>query len=56
MKYQDQGRKVGYFSALALTAISYRKQERKCCPILTSTVSGSPILQNGQLVGAVTHV
>ena len=27
-----------------------------CCPILTSTVSGSPILQNGKFVGAVTHV
>ena len=27
-----------------------------CCPILTSLVSGSPILQNGKLVGAVTHV
>lgn len=27
-----------------------------CCPILTSTVSGSPILQNGRIVGAVTHV
>ena len=25
-------------------------------PILTSTVSGSPILQNGRIVGAVTHV
>ena len=23
---------------------------------MTSTVSGSPILQNGKLVGAVTHV
>ncbi len=27
-----------------------------CCPILTSLVSGSPILQNGKLIGAVTHV
>ena len=26
------------------------------CPILTSTMSGSPILQDGKLVGAVTHV
>ena len=23
---------------------------------MTSTVSGSPILQNGKLIGAVTHV
>ena len=27
-----------------------------CCPVLTSLVSGSPIIQNGKLVGAVTHV
>ena len=27
-----------------------------CCPLLTSTVSGSPILQDGKLIGAVTHV
>lgn len=26
------------------------------CPILTSTMSGSPIIQNGRFVGAVTHV
>ena len=26
------------------------------CPILTSTMSGSPILQDGRVVGAVTHV
>lgn len=28
----------------------------KCCPPLTSLLSGSPIVQNGKLVGAVTHV
>ena len=27
-----------------------------CCPILTSRLSGSPIIQNGRIVGAVTHV
>ena len=27
-----------------------------CCPLLTTVVSGSPIVQNGKLVGAVTHV
>ena len=27
-----------------------------CCPYLTTLVSGSPIIQNGKLVGAVTHV
>ena len=26
------------------------------CPYLTSLLSGSPIIQNGKLVGAVTHV
>ena len=30
--------------------------KKSCCPLLTSTVSGSPILQNGRIVGAVTHV
>lgn len=29
---------------------------KSCCPLLTTVVSGSPILQNGKLVGAVTHV
>jgi len=28
----------------------------KLCPILDTQVSGSPILQDGKLVGAVTHV
>ena len=27
-----------------------------CCPYLTTLVSGSPIIQNGKLVGAVTNV
>ncbi len=26
------------------------------CPLLDISVSGSPIIQNGQIVGAVTHV
>ena len=30
--------------------------KEKCCLILTSLVSGSPIIQNGKLIGAVTHV
>lgn len=29
---------------------------KKFFPLLDTTVSGSPILQNGKLVGAVTHV
>ncbi len=27
-----------------------------CCPYLNTLVSGSPIIQNGKLIGAVTHV
>ena len=27
-----------------------------CCPLLNTLVPGSPIIQNGKLVGAVTHV
>ena len=30
--------------------------EIKCCILLDTLVSGSPIIQNGKLVGAVTHV
>ena len=29
---------------------------KKCCPLLTTVVSGSPLIQNGKLIGAVTHV
>ena len=29
---------------------------KSCCPLLTTLLSGSPIIQNGKLVGAVTHV
>ena len=27
-----------------------------CCPYLNTLVSGSPIIQNGKLCGAITHV
>lgn len=27
-----------------------------CCILLDTLVSGSPLLQNGKLIGAVTHV
>ena len=27
-----------------------------CCPYLNTLVSGSPIIQDGKLVGAITHV
>ena len=29
---------------------------KTCCPYLNTLLSGSPIIQNGKLVGAVTHV
>ena len=32
------------------------KNKEKCCPLLTTVVSGSPLIQNGKLIGAVTHV
>ena len=27
-----------------------------CCPLLTTVLSGSPIIQDGKLIGAITHV
>ena len=39
-----------------LFCLQMRKSEEICCPILTSIMSGSPIIQDGKLVGAVTHV
>ncbi|WP_320992452.1 SpoIVB peptidase S55 domain-containing protein, partial [Hungatella sp.] len=32
------------------------KKIKKCCPYIDSIVSGSPIIQDGKLIGAVTHV
>ena len=29
---------------------------KMCCILLDTLVSGSPLLQNGKLIGAVTHV
>ena len=34
----------------------YEFSVKKCCPYLTTHLSGSPIIQDGKLVGAVTHV
>ena len=33
-----------------------RRISKNCCPYLDTTMSGSPIIQNGKLIGAVTHV
>ena len=30
--------------------------EKKCCSILDTKMSGSPIMQNDKVIGAVTHV
>ena len=30
--------------------------QKTCCILLDTLVSGAPILQNGKLIGAVTHV
>ena len=32
------------------------KSTKFFCPLLDISVSGSPIIQNGKLIGAVTHV
>jgi len=39
----------------ALFASIFNNKEN-CCPLLTTVVSGSPIIQNGKIIGAVTHV
>ena len=40
------------FAAFFMPKIS----SKKCWSILDTLVSGSPIIQNGKLIGAVTHV
>ena len=30
--------------------------KNNCCPYLTTLLSGSPVLPNGRLIGAITHV
>ena len=39
-----------------ILANNYEFSVKKCCPYLNTLVSGSPIIQDGKLVGAVTHV
>ena len=34
----------------------YAFSVKNCCSYLNTLLSGSPIIQNGKLVGAVTHV
>ena len=35
---------------------NHRKTQNSFVPLLDTEVSGSPIIQDGKLVGAVTHV
>jgi len=35
---------------------TFKNNLKNCCPLLTTLMSGSSIIQNGKLVGAVTHV
>ena len=37
-------------------ASNQQKNTKFVCPLLDISVSGSPIIQDGKLVGAVTHV
>lgn len=39
-----------------LNYIKIEKISKNGCPILDTLVSGSPVIQDGKLVGAVTHV
>ena len=41
---------------LAKTYKNRAKNTKFFCPLLDSEVSGSPTIQDGKLVGAVTHV
>ena len=45
-----------YRSISNINAQICKKYSKKFRPILDTLVSGSPILQDGKLVGAVTHV
>ena len=45
-----------FFNRAQRVYLTYFWQNSLGCPLLTTVVSGSPIVQNGKLVGAVTHV
>lgn len=34
----------------------FEKNLKNCCPYIDTLVSGSPIIQDGKFIGAVTHV
>lgn len=39
-----------------LMVVSMKNISFFCCSLLDTSVSGSPVIQNGRLIGAVTHV
>ena len=45
---------IGNLSTNSLISTNFSR--KICCPLLTSLVSGSPIIQDGKPQGAVTHV
>ena len=50
---------VGMCKNLPFTCKNAQKSQKNSkffCPLLDTEVSGSPIIQDGKLVGAVTHV
>ena len=50
---------MSYVKACLLPAKTHKNRAKSTkffCPILDTEVSGSPIIQDGKLIGAVTHV
>ena len=45
--------KSGFFRQFLTKRLKFLK---KCCSHIDTLVSGSPIIQDGKLIGAVTHV
>ena len=51
--YTTKSINIGFFG---LSTPNYKYFAKNCCPFLATLVFGSPIIQNGRLVGAITHV
>lgn len=47
---------VKFHNILHIIVPIIKKYSEKFCPYIDTLVSGSPIIQDGKLVGAVTHV
>ena len=48
--------KIQATACYSIISANYRKAIANCCPEWHSLISGSFIIQNGRLIGAVTHV